>query len=59
MNVDIIKNEIEKNIGGEVRIKVNGLRNKTNIYIKNAREKNIGTSTSRNIKITKIYEKRT
>ena len=33
MNVDIIKNEIEKNIGGEVRIKVNGLRNKTNIYI--------------------------
>ena len=33
MNTDIIKNEIAKNIGKQVKIKVNGLRNKTNIYI--------------------------
>ena len=33
MNVDIIKNEIEKKVGSKVKIKVNGLRNKTNTYI--------------------------
>ena len=32
MNVDIIKKEVEQNINREVKITVNGLRNKTNIY---------------------------
>ena len=32
MNIELIKNEIETKIGSSVRIKVNGLRNKTNIY---------------------------
>ena len=32
MNIEIIKSEIEKNINRECKIKVNGLRNKTNIY---------------------------
>ena len=33
MNIELIKNEIETKIGSNVRIKVNGLRNKTHIYV--------------------------
>jgi len=33
MNTEIKKQEIEKNLNRNVRVKVNGLRNKTNIYI--------------------------
>jgi len=33
MNIELIKNEIESKVGSNVRIKVNGLRNKTHIYV--------------------------
>jgi len=33
MNIEQIKNEIESKVGSNVRIKANGLRNKTNIYV--------------------------
>jgi uncharacterized protein Veg len=32
MNIDIIREQIKNNINRNVKIKVNGLRNKTNIY---------------------------
>ena len=33
MNIEAIKEEITRNINRNVKIKVNGLRNRTNIYI--------------------------
>ena len=32
MNIDIVKNEINKNIGKKVKITVHGMRNKTEFY---------------------------
>ena len=32
MNLDIVKNDIRKNIGRKVRINVYGLRNRKNVY---------------------------
>ena len=33
MNIDVIKEEVSKNLNRNVKIKVNGLRNKVNTYI--------------------------
>ena len=33
MNLDIIKKDLEGKIGQSVRVQVNGMRNKTNVYL--------------------------
>lgn len=33
MNIDMIKGEIEQNVGKKIKIKVNGMRNRTSTYV--------------------------